>query len=29
MLVKFGVPKNQNVYRYDYPVKNLKKVMIA
>ena len=23
MLVKFGVPKNQKVYRYDYYVKNL------
>ena len=23
MLVKFGVPKNQKVYRYDYHVKKL------
>ena len=29
MLVKFGVPKNQKVYRYDYHVKNLMIVMIA
>ena len=29
MLVKFGVPKNQNVYQYDYHVKNLIIVIIA
>ena len=29
MLVKFGVPKNWKVYRYDYHVKNLIIVMIA
>ena len=28
-LVKFGVPKNQKVYRYDYHVKRLIVVMIA
>ena len=29
MLVKFGVPKSQNVYQYDYLVKHFIIVMIA
>ena len=29
MLVKFGVPKSQNMYRYDYHVKNFITVMTA